>query len=252
MEAVLSGVWQIQTGFTDVVLAGGVESMSNVPFALEDARWGARYQDKVLEDGIIHALHAGSVYVPYPQTGPIEIFRGKPYIMGLTAEFLAQRFEISREDQDEVALRSQNNAERATDEGKFQDEITPVVYQDRKKGEIVVDKDEHFRRGLTMEQLAKLPPSFLPDGGTVTAGNSSGINDGAAALIIMAAEKVEELGIKPLAKITGMGMGACEPEYMGLSPVSSVRNLFERTGMSLADFERIEINEAFAFPIFSR
>ncbi|MHA1340055.1 MAG: thiolase family protein [Promethearchaeota archaeon] len=246
MEAVLSGVWEIQTGFVDVVLCGGVESMSNVPYMSLDSRWGCRLQDKTFVDGLIHGLHAGSHYVPYPKDGPIEWARGKPYIMGLTAEFLAHKFNITREEQDEIALRSHNNAEKATKEGRFKDEIIPVKYQDRKKGEIIVDKDEHFRPGLTMEQLARLPPVFIPKKGTVTAGNSSGINDGAAAMIIMSEEKANELGLKPLAKITGMGMGACAPEIMGYSPVPAVNNLLERTGRKLDEFERIELNEAFA------
>jgi acetyl-CoA C-acetyltransferase len=239
MEATLSGVWQIQSGFSDVCLVGGVESMSNVPYILEDARWGARLQDKTMTDALIHGLHAGSHFVPYPQDGPVEWARGKPYIMGLTAEFLALKYNNTRLEQDEVALRSHNNAERATKEGAFKDEIVPVKIMDRKKGEIIVDKDEHFRPGLTMEQLAKLPPAFIPKKGTVTAGNSSGINDGAAAMVIMTADKAKELGLKPLAKISGMGMGACEPEYMGISPIPAVNDLLKRTGMKI---ERSEVH----------
>ncbi|MHA1819882.1 MAG: thiolase family protein [Promethearchaeota archaeon] len=245
MEAALSGAMMIQTGFIDIALVGGVESMSNVPYIVPEARWGARLQDRTLVDGLIHGLHAGSHFIPYPKDGPLEWARGKPYIMGLTAEFLADKYKITREEQDEIALRSHNNAEKATKEGTFKDEIVPVVVKDRKKGEIIVDKDEHFRPGLTMEQLQRLKPAFLPNG-TVTAGNSSGINDGAAAMVIMAAEKAEELGLKPLAKISGMGLGAAEPWYMGISPVPAVRDLLRRTGMSLDEFERIELNEAFA------
>jgi len=246
MEATLSGAWEIQAGFVDVVLCGGVESMSNVPYMSLESRWGCRLQDKTFVDGLIHGLHAGSHYVPYPNDGPIEWARGKPYIMGLTAEFLAQKYNISRREQDEIALRSHNNVEKATKEGKFKDEIVPVKIEDPKKGEIIVEKDEHFRPGLTMEQLAKLPPVFIPKTGTVTAGNSSGINDGAAAMIIMSEEKANELGLKPLAKISGMGIGACEPELMGFSPVPAVKNLLERTNRKLEEFERIELNEAFA------
>lgn len=246
MEATLSGVMQIQSGFTDVVLVGGVESMSNVPYLLPEARWGARLQDVTMVDALIHGLHAGSHYVPYPMDGPVEWARGKPYIMGLTAEFLAQKFNITRQQQDEVALRSHNKAEEANVKGFFKDEIVPVVIQDKKKGNITIDKDEHFRPGLTMEALSKLPPAFIPKTGTVTAGNSSGINDGAAAMIIMSEKKANDLGLKPLAKITGMGMGACAPEIMGYSPVPAVNNLLERTGRKLSEFERIEVNEAFA------
>ncbi|MHA1746819.1 MAG: thiolase family protein [Promethearchaeota archaeon] len=246
MESVLSGVWQIQAGMTDVVLAGGVESMSNVPYVVEEARWGCRLQDKVFKDGLINGLYAGSHYVPYPKDGPVEWARGKPYIMGLTAEFLAQKYNFTRLEQDEVALRSHNEAERATNDGTFSDEIVPVTYKHRKKGEIVVSKDEHFQRDATMEKLAKLRPAFIPKTGTVTAGNASGINDGAAAMIIMSEEKCTELGLKPLARITGMGMGGSEPYYMGLSPIPATRDLLRRTGMSLDEFERIEVNEAFA------
>jgi acetyl-CoA C-acetyltransferase len=251
MEAALSGVWQIQSGFTDIALVGGMESMSNVPYVLEDARWGARLQDKTMTDALIHGLHAGSHYIKYPENGPIEWARGKPYIMGLTAEFLAAKYGITREEQDAVALRSHNNVEKATIEGKFKDEIVPFIIKDKKKGDIVIDKDEHFRPGLTMDALAKLPPAFIPKKGTVTAGNSSGINDGAAAMVIMAEEKAKELGLKPLAKIKGMGMGGCEPELMGLSPIPAVKDLLKRTKMNLSDFERIEVNEAFASQYFA-
>jgi acetyl-CoA C-acetyltransferase len=165
--------------------------------------------------------------------------------MGLTAEFLALKHNLTREDQDEVALRSHNGAQRANETGLFNDEIVPVEVRDRKKT-VTVSADEHFRPNLTMEQLAALPPAFIPKKGTVTAGNSSGINDGAAAMVIMAAEKAQELGLKPLAKITGIGAGACEPELMGESPVPAVRDLLRRTGMKLEEFERIEVNEAFA------
>jgi acetyl-CoA C-acetyltransferase len=246
MEATLSGVWAIQSGFFDCALTGGMESMSNVPYVVEEARWGCRLQDTTFKDALIHGLHAGSHFLPYPQDGAVEWARGKPYIMGLTAEFLALKYNLTREEQDIVALKSHNGAEKANQDGSFKDEIVPVIIKDRKKGDIVVDKDEHFRKGLTMEQLAALPPAFIPKKGTVTAGNSSGINDGAAAMVIMAEEKAKELGLKPLARITGMGMGACEPEHMGLSPVPAVKNLLERTGMKMADFERIEVNEAFA------
>ncbi|XEO76615.1 3-ketoacyl-CoA thiolase [Candidatus Lokiarchaeum ossiferum] len=246
MEATMSGVWQIQSGVSDAVLVGGMESMSNVPYVVEEARWGCRLQDKTFKDGLIHGLHAGSHFVKYPNDGAIEWARGKPYIMGLTAEFLAQKFNFTREEQDEVALRSHNEAERANVEGIFDDEMVPITVKDRRKGEIIVSKDEHFQPGLTMEKLAKLRPAFIPKTGTVTAGNASGINDGAAAMVIMAADKAKELGLKPLARFGGFGMGGCEPEHMGLSPVPATKNLLARTGMNLSDFERIEINEAFA------
>ncbi len=247
MEAIVSGMFQIQAGFSDIVLVGGVESMSNVPFIVPDARWGARLGDKVFVDALTNGLHAGSHIVKYPMDGPIEWARGKHYIMGMTAEFLAKKHNITRKEQDEVALRSQNNAERATKEGRFKDEIVPVVIPQKKGDPKIVDKDEHFRPGLTMEQLAKLPPAFLFDGtGTVTAGNSSGINDAAAAMVIMSADKAKELGLKPLARISGVGAGACAPEYMGESPKPAVDDLLKRTGHKIGDYGLVEINEAFA------
>ena len=246
MEATISAAIMIQSGFIDTALVGGMESMSNVPYIVPAARWGARLQDKVFVDSLIHGLHAGSHFIKYPKDGPVKWAQGKPYIMGLTAEFLALKHGFTREEQDTIALKSHNMAEKATVDGTFKDEIVPVVIQDRRKGEIIVDKDEHFRPGMTMEKLAKLRPAFIPKTGTVTAGNASGINDGASAMVIMSAEKAQELGLKPLAKFDGFGMGACAPEIMGESPVPAVKNLLSRTGMKLEDFERIEVNEAFA------
>jgi acetyl-CoA C-acetyltransferase len=178
----------------------------------------------------------------------MDFFKGKPYIMGHTAEFVAQLHDLTREEMDEIALRSHNNAERATNNGDFKEEIVPVeVPQKKKKPPIVFDKDEHFRPGLTMEQLTKLKPAFVPKIGKVTAGNASGINDGAAAMVVMSADKAEELGIQPLARICAAGKGACHPSVMGLSPVPAVNNLLEKNPeFKLADFELIELNEAFA------
>jgi acetyl-CoA C-acetyltransferase len=166
--------------------------------------------------------------------------------MGATAEFVAQHLSISREEMDLVALRSHNNVERATQNGDFKEEIVPVVIPQRKGDPIVFDKDEHFRPGITLDQLRKLPPAFIPDIGKVTAGNSSGINDGAAAMVILSADRAKELGIQPLARIKAVGRGACHPSVMGLSPVPAVRQLLARSGLKLTDFELIEVNEAFA------
>jgi len=166
--------------------------------------------------------------------------------MGHTAEFIAQHMDISREEMDEVALRSQNNAERATNDGSFKDEIVPIEIPVKRKDPIIFDKDEHFRPGLTMEQLAKLPPAFLPKIGKVTAGNSSGINDGSSGMVIMSAQKAKSLGIHPLARIKAVGKGACHPSVMGLSPVPAVKDLFKRSSIKIKDFELIELNEAFA------
>jgi len=253
MEAVVSGMAMIQAGIAEVILAGGVEHMSGVPYTVEKARWGCRLQDHVFVDALIHGLYCGSHLLPNPEEGPVkegmplELFRGKPYIMGHTAEFIAQHYHISRDEMDEVALRSHHNAERATKEGDFKEEIVPVMVP-RKRGEpTVFDKDEHFRPGLTMEQLSELPPAFVPGIGKVTAGNSSGINDGASAVVIMSADKAKELGIQPMARIAATGRGACHPSVMGLSPVPAVRDLLRRNPkLSLQDFELIELNEAFA------
>jgi acetyl-CoA C-acetyltransferase len=253
MEAVISGMAMIQAGMADVILAGGVEHMSGVPYTVPGARWGCRLQDSVFVDSMIHALHCGSHIIPHPEDGPVNadepplsFFKGKPYIMGHTAEFIAQHMNISREEMDEVALRSQNNAERATTDGSFRDEIVPMEIPVKRKDPIIFDKDEHFRPGLTMEQLAKLPPAFLPKTGKVTAGNSSGINDGSAGMVIMSAEKAKSLGIHPLARIKAVGKGACHPSVMGLSPVPAVNDLFKRSRLKIEDFELIELNEAFA------
>jgi acetyl-CoA C-acetyltransferase len=230
-----------------------VEHMSGVPYTVPNARWGCRLQDQQFVDAMIHALHCGSHLLPFSADTPLNTseapasnFMGKPYIMGHTAEFVAQHLGISREEMDEVALRSHNNAERATNDGSFKDEIVPIEVPQRKKSPLIFDKDEHFRPGITMEQLAKLPPGFLPKNGKVTAGNSSGINDGSSAMIIMSAEKAKELGLTPIARIKASGMGACHPTIMGLSPVPAVKNLMDRNGLKLNDFELIEVNEAFA------
>lgn len=253
MEAVISGMAMIQAGMADIILAGGVEHMSGVPYAVPAARWGCRLQDQQFVDALIHALHCGSHLLPFGEDAPVNtseapasLFMGKPYIMGHTAEFIAQKHGISREAMDEVALRSHNNAERATNDGSFKEEIVPVEVPQRKKAPIIFDKDEHFRPGITMEQLAKLPPGFIPKIGKVTAGNSSGINDGSSAMVIMSAEKAKELGLKPIARIKATGIGACHPTVMGLSPVPAVKNLLERNSLTLNDFELIEVNEAFA------
>ncbi len=177
---------------------------------------------------------------------PLSLFKGKPYIMGHTAEFVAQHLGISREEMDEVALRSQNNAERANRDGSFEAEIVPMELPQKKGAPIVFEHDEHFRPGLTMADLKKLPPAFVPKIGKVTAGNSSGINDGSAGLVILSAEKARDLNIRPLAKIRAVGRGACHPSVMGLSPVPAVKDLFRRSGLKISDFELVEVNEAFA------
>ncbi len=253
MEAVISGMAMIQAGMAEVILAGGVEHMSGVAYQVPAARWGARLQDQAMVDAMIHALHCGSHILPHPEDGPVDAekpplcyFKGKPYIMGHTAEFIAQHMGISREEMDEVALRSHNNAERATSEGDFSEEIVPVEVPQRKKPPVIFDKDEHFRPGLTMADLQKLPPAFVPGEGKVTAGNASGINDGSAAMVIMSAERAKALGLTPLARIRETGRGGCHPSVMGLSPVPAVKQLLKRGGFGIGDFELVEVNEAFA------
>lgn len=253
MEAAISGMAMIQAGMADTILAGGTEHMSSVPYSVPGARWGCRLQDQTFVDNLIHALHCGSHLLPHPENGPVDagkpplsMFVGKPYIMGHTTEFIAQHLGITREEMDEVALRSHNQVERASLDGSFADEIVPVEVPQKKKDPLVFNKDEHFRPGMTMDMLRKLPLAFVPDIGTVTAGNSSGINDGATGMILMSAEKARELGIEPIARIKAVGRGACHPSVMGLSPVPAVRNLLKRSGLALADFDLIEVNEAFA------
>ena len=253
MEATLSGAAMIQTGMADIILSGGVEHMSGVPYTVPKARWGCRLQDTQFVDALIHALHCGSYILPFDESAPLNTeqapasyFMGKPYIMGHTAEFIAQKFNISREEMDEVALRSHNNTERATNDGSFKEEIVPIEVPQRKKSPLIFDKDEHFRPGMTMEKLQNLPAAFIPKIGKVTAGNSSGLNDGSTGMIIMSVEKAKELGLNPIARIKASGMGACHPTIMGMSPVPAVKNLLAKSGLGMDDFELIEVNEAFA------
>jgi acetyl-CoA C-acetyltransferase len=253
MEAVLSGAAMIQAGVADVILAGGVEHMSGVGYSIPNARWGCRIQDQEMIDRMIRGLYCGSYLLPLSADAPLDMnqapasfFLGKPYIMGHTAEFVAQKLGISREEMDEVALRSHNNVERATNSGLFKDEIVPIEAPQPKKAPLIFDKDEHFRPGMTIEQLQKLPPAFVPKIGKVTAGNASGVNDGSSGMIIMSAEKAKELNVAPIARIKAVGRGGCHPAVMGLSPVPAVEDLSARSGLKIADFELIEVNEAFA------
>jgi acetyl-CoA C-acetyltransferase len=253
MEAVVSGAAMIQAGMADVILAGGVEHMSGVSYTAPKARWGLRLQDQMLVDAVIHKLHCGSHILPLAADAPLDtsqppasFFLGKPYIMGHTAEFVAQKLGISREEMDEVALRSHNRVERATNDGSFKEEIVAVEVPQPKKDPLVFDKDEHFRPGLTIEQLQKLQPAFVPKVGKVTAGNASGMNDGSSGMVIMSADKAKELNITPIARIKATGRGGCHPAVMGLSPVPAVHDLMKKSGLKIADFELIEVNEAFA------
>jgi len=229
MQAVVQAAQQIMLGDMDAVIGGGVEVMSRIPYNLPSARWGQRLQHGAMTDGVWDGL--------------TDAWSG--LIMGMTAENLAEKYNISREEQDEIAVRSHNLAEAAIKEGKFKDEIMPVEIPKRKGDPDIFDTDEHYRPGLKIEDMAKLKPTFKKDG-TVTAGNSSGINDGAAALLLMSMDKAKEIGATPIAKLLGYGVGGVEPELMGYGPVPATKQALERTGLKLEDMELIECNEAFA------
>lgn len=229
LRAVSLGAQTIIAGDNDIVVVGGTESMSQAPYVLKDMRWGARMGDSKAVDTLLSDALSCAF---------------NDYHMGMTAENLAEKFSLTREDQDELAMESQNKAEAAQKAGLFDAEIVPVVVKTR-KGDVVVDKDEYIKYGTTMESLAKLRPAFKKDG-TVTAGNASGINDGAAALVLMSREKAEELGIKPLAKIVAYASGGVDPAIMGYGPVASTEKVFKKSGWKVEDLDLIEANEAFA------
>ena len=220
----------ILAGDNDIVVAGGMESMSNAPFVTSGkARWGLRMGDSKLVDVMI-------------KDGLWDAFNN--YHMGITSENVAEKFGVTREDQDEVSARSQQRAIAAIKSGAFKDEIVPVTIK-TKKGETVFDTDEFPREGTTTEILAKLRPAFK-QGGTVTAGNASGLNDGAAALVIMSAEKAQELGIKPMAKILSYASAGVDPAIMGSGPIPASRKALSKAGLEVKDLDLIEANEAFA------
>lgn len=220
----------IIAGDNDVVVVGGTESMSQAPYLLAKARWGLRMghdqiHDSMITDGLTDAFNQ--------------------YHMGNTAENLAEQFNITREEQDAFAASSQQKAEKAIAEGKFKDEIVSVEIPQRKGEPIVVDTDEYPKAGITAEKLAKLRPAFKKDG-TVTAGNASGINDGAAALVIMSKEKADELGIQPIATIVAYANAGVDPSIMGIGPVSSSKKALQKANLTINDIDLIEANEAFA------
>ena len=214
----------------DIVVAGGTESMSMAPYLMEKARWGMRMGDGKVVDCMI-------------KDGLWDAFNN--YHMGITAENVAEKYDISREDMDKFALSSQLKAVAAIDAGKFKDEIVPVPIPQRKGDPVLFDTDEYPKRGSTIESLTKLKPAFKKDG-RVTAGNASGINDGAAAFVIMSAEKAKELGIKPLAVIKSFGAGGVDPSIMGMGPVPASKKALAKAGITVADLDVIEANEAFA------
>ena len=230
LKSVALAANQILAGESEIVVCGGTENMSAAPYAIPSARWGARMNnskmiDVMVNDGLWDALNQ--------------------YHMGITAENVAEKYGITREMQDEFAVASQSKAEAAIKAGKFKDEIVPVVIHG-KKGDTVFDTDEHPKFGTTLEKVAKLKPAFKRDGGTVTAANASGINDSAAALVVMSKEKADELGIKPLATIVSYATGGVDPSIMGVGPVPAVTKAMARANMTVDDLDLIEANEAFA------
>jgi acetyl-CoA C-acetyltransferase len=231
LKAAALGAQAIMTGQADVILAGGMENMSMAPMALPKARWGHRME----------ISGVGNIYDLMVFDGLYEIFYG--YHMGMTAENIAALYDISRREQDELGVLSHQRARTAITTGIFAEEIVPVVIKGR-KGDVIADTDER-PMDTNIEKMAKLSPAFKKDG-TVTAGNASGINDGAAAVLMMSAEKAKALGLTPILKIKAFASGGLDPAYMGLGPVPAIRKVLKSTGMSLTDIDTIELNEAFA------
>lgn len=230
LRAVSLAAQIIKAGDADIILAGGTESMSRAPYLLPDYRWGGRMGngsvvDEMIKDGLWDAYN--------------------DYHMGVTAENVAKEYGVSREDQDKLAVTSQNRAEKARAEGRFKDEIAPVEVKGKKGAVTVVDTDEYIREGVTLEGISGMKPAFIKEG-TVTAANASGINDGAACLVVMSEEKAKELGIEPMAKIVSYASAGVDPKVMGTGPIPSSRKALEKAGLEVKDMDLIEANEAFA------
>ena len=221
----------IKAGDADILVAGGAENMSMAPYVVDSARWGARMFDTKLVDEMV-------------KDGLMDAFN--QYHMGITAENVAEQWGITREELDEFALASQRKAEAAVKSGAFKDEIVPVPIPQRKGDPILFDTDEFPRFGQTIEALAKLRPTFKKDGGIVTAGNSSGINDAGSAVVVMSAEKAEELGLKPLVKIVSYASAGVDPRIMGIGPVPATKKALRKAGLTVDDLDIYESNEAFA------
>ncbi|MEW5713828.1 MULTISPECIES: acetyl-CoA C-acyltransferase family protein [Pseudomonas] len=228
LQAIVSAAQSILLGDCDFAVAGGAESMSRGPYIQSSVRWGARLGDVQSFDYTLGVLHD-----PWKQNH-----------MGITAENVAQRFGITREMQDALALESQRRAAQAIEEGRFAGQIVPVEIKTRKET-LSFCIDEHVRIGVTREQLARMPPVFKPDG-LVTAGNASGINDGASALVLAEASAAQTLGLKPLVRLIGYAHAGVDPDYMGIGPLAATRLLLQRTGLNISDLDVIEANEAFA------
>lgn len=233
LDAVNSAARLIQSGDADIVITGGTESMSNAPFALKQARFGYRMGSPMMDTPLVDTMVNDGLWDAINN-----------YHMGITAENVAEKYGLTREELDQFAVESQDKASAAIADGKFVDEIVPVVIKNR-KGENVIDTDEGPRPGTTIEGLAKLKPAFKPDG-IVTAGNSSGINDGAAAVLLVSEEKVGELHLTPEAEWIGGAIAGVDPAFMGLGPIESTKKLANKLGLSIRDIDLIEANEAFA------
>ncbi|PUE36442.1 beta-ketothiolase BktB [Limnohabitans sp. Hippo4] len=229
LQAIISASQSILLGDADVAIGGGAENMSRAPYASLATRFGARMGDTKMIDMMVGALH-----------DPFHTIH-----MGVTAENIAAKWGITREDQDKLAVESHNRAERATQAGYFKDQIMPVMLKTR-KGEVAYDTDEHFRPGCTVEELAKLKPVFVKENGTVTAGNASGINDAAAAVLLMEAGAAKARGAKPLARLVAYAHAGVDPKYMGIGPVPATQLALKKAGLTVNDLDVIEANEAFA------
>jgi acetyl-CoA C-acetyltransferase len=234
LQAILNAAWQIQAGYGDVIVAGGVESMSTAPYYLRNARYGYKSGNGALLDPNTESQ---------PKSQPEEIYGS--FTMGMTAENLADKYGITREEQDEFAYASHVRAVAAIDAGRFKQEIVPVSVRVGKGEMALVDADEGPRRDTSLEKMANLKPLFKL-GGTVTAGNSSSRNDGAAAVVVMSEEKAAELGIRPMARFVAAGIAGVNPTIMGIGPVPATRKAVERSGLALDEIGLIELNEAFA------
>ena len=230
LQCVNAAAQMILAGDADIVVAGGAENMSAAPYALKNARYGYRMGNAPMIDTMVNdALW--------------DAFNN--YHMGITAENICDEWNITREELDEFSVASQHKACEAVQSGRFKDEIVPVEVK-KKKETVIVDTDEGPRPGTTMEGLAKRRPAFKPDGGRVTAGNASSINDGAAAVVVMSEEKAKELGIKPMATWVAGALGGVDPRIMGIGPVAATKKVLAKTGLKVEDFDLIEANEAFA------
>ena len=229
LQAIVSASQAIALGDCDIAIGGGAENMSRAPYASLTSRWGARMGDTKMVDMMVGALH-----------DPFHNIH-----MGVTAENVAAQFGISREMQDALALESHTRAERATAEGRFKSQIVPVMLKSR-KGEVAYDTDEHFRTGAKLDDFSKLKPVFVKENGTVTAGNASGLNDAAAAVVLMEANAAKARGAKPLARLVGYAHTGLDPKIMGVGPISATQAVLKRTGLTVNDLDVIEANEAFA------